>query len=483
MSKFLGAKDPASAATAEPHALHRSGIAAASEGRLSQAIELLEEAVRLRPDFAQAHNDLGVVLGSLDRLEEAAAAFRAACRHQDGMIDAHLNLGSASQALGRLDDAVAAYSRVVEADPTREEVRIELARMLRSQGRAEEAVSVLEALPPGQPASAALLFNRGVSLQAAAREKEAESAFRRCIELDPDFALAYNNLGCLLRDEGKLEESVATLRRAVELRPDLAVTHMNLGVAQLARGEAGAALSALDRGLSLAPGNTRALALKAVAHRELGDRDATRRLLDFDRFVRRHRVQAPEEFSSLEDFNAALARHVLEHPTLMSSPDAHATRKGRHSGNLLVEPKGPMAAFEAAIQRAVVDYANALSGQSDHPFPLSLPRQVALQSWGVVLGAGGHQIPHIHPGAWLSGVYYVQVPGIVDEQASEHAGWLEFGRPHPNYPCTVEPEVETVKPECGLMVLFPAYFYHHTIPFDSQEIRISIAFDVCRDED
>ena len=28
------------------------------------------------------------------------------------------------------------------------------------------------------------------------------------------------------------------------------------------------------------------------------------------------------------------------------------------------------------------------------------------------------------------------------------------------------------------MVLFPSYFYHRTLPFESDEVRISIAFDV-----
>jgi hypothetical protein len=39
------------------------------------------------------------------------------------------------------------------------------------------------------------------------------------------------------------------------------------------------------------------------------------------------------------------------------------------------------------------------------------------------------------------------------------------------------PEVQTIRPEEGMLVLFPSYFYHRTIPFESTEERISIAFD------
>ncbi|TFH48989.1 MAG: hypothetical protein E4H01_05215, partial [Lysobacterales bacterium] len=40
------------------------------------------------------------------------------------------------------------------------------------------------------------------------------------------------------------------------------------------------------------------------------------------------------------------------------------------------------------------------------------------------------------------------------------------------------PQLTLVKPQAGLLALFPSYFYHRTIPFDTTGRRISIAFDV-----
>jgi hypothetical protein len=42
----------------------------------------------------------------------------------------------------------------------------------------------------------------------------------------------------------------------------------------------------------------------------------------------------------------------------------------------------------------------------------------------------------------------------------------------------VRPEVKAFLPEEGLMYMFPSYFYHRTIPFDSEQKRICIAYDV-----
>ena len=94
----------------------------------------------------------------------------------------------------------------------------------------------------------------------------------------------------------------------------------------------------------------------------------------------------------------------------------------------------------------------------------------------------GHQIAHIHPTAWLSGVYYVQVPAGVSRAGEGNAGWIEFGRPDEIIPQNHEMELRLIRPEAGKMVLFPGYFYHSTIPLAGTDERICVAFDVVRDD-
>ena len=90
----------------------------------------------------------------------------------------------------------------------------------------------------------------------------------------------------------------------------------------------------------------------------------------------------------------------------------------------------------------------------------------------------GYQIPHIHPAAWLSGVYYARVPDFIAEGAAEQAGWIEFGRPPDHFHNRCRPETRAIRPQEGLMILFPSYFYHRTIPFRDSGVRVSIAFDL-----
>src|SRR5262249_19620883 len=63
--------------------------------------------------------------------------------------------------------------------------------------------------------------------------------------------------------------------------------------------------------------------------------------------------------------------------------------------------------------------------------------------------------------------------------APEHgqAGFFELGPPPEQYPIKAAVDSLPIKPEEGLMILFPSYFYHRTIPFEAGERPISISLD------
>ena len=69
----------------------------------------------------------------------------------------------------------------------------------------------------------------------------------------------------------------------------------------------------------------------------------------------------------------------------------------------------------------------------------------------------------------------------VSKPGDGHDGWIEFGRPQSIYRTSASPRVKLVRPEEGLMVLFPSFFFHRTIPFEADAERICIAFDIIPD--
>jgi hypothetical protein len=141
-----------------------------------------------------------------------------------------------------------------------------------------------------------------------------------------------------------------------------------------------------------------------------------------------------------------------------------------------VPPLGPVAAFRSALAGALSTYVEDLPAGDPHPFVRHRPDEVYFDIWGVVMGAAGHQIPHIHPSGWLSGVYYAELPDLGAAPAPR--GWLELGPPDRQLPGDVRWPVRSFEPRVGQLVVFPSYLYHHTVPTGVDAgIRVSVAFD------
>ena len=144
---------------------------------------------------------------------------------------------------------------------------------------------------------------------------------------------------------------------------------------------------------------------------------------------------------------------------------------GGQTGQLLGPTSGPIAVLEGLIRGAIDDYF-ADRTRAQHPYCPCRSAPGRLDAWATVLDSGGFQDSHNHPSGVLSGVYYVQLPGMGE------GGAIEFGRPAPPFSAPLVPEVVLIRPQTGLLVLFPSFFWHRTIPFQGDSKRISIAFDL-----
>ncbi|NIR61460.1 MAG: hypothetical protein GWO02_19195, partial [Gammaproteobacteria bacterium] len=80
------------------------------------------------------------------------------------------------------------------------------------------------------------------------------------------------------------------------------------------------ALTAADAGLAQDPANVNAMVMKATVLAGLGDEDAERAFVDFDRLIWRTSLESPGGYADLAAFNRALADHVRDHPTLETDP-------------------------------------------------------------------------------------------------------------------------------------------------------------------
>ncbi len=313
----------------------------------------------------------------------------------------------------------------------------------------------------------------------------AETAARHVLSLEPDHFDALSTLAVVLHKKGELKDAIELYQRVLRDRPGLVYVYNNLSAALLETGDVGSLVSLTSEWLARDPGNTEALSFASLGASEIGDRATTDLLLDYDRLVRTHEVAVPPAFGSLAAFNDALETHIMSHPHLATPPVDHPTwhhPKLQIAPRLLDDNPGPVADLEECIRAAIEDYKHNVGIDPGHPFLQRSPDEWHLQIWGAVLHGSGNQQPHIHEDGYLSGVYYVRVPDEVSSTGGDglddFTGGFEVGRPPDELHCRATPPDKAFQPSEGMMILFPAYMFHRTIPFESDTRRISIAFDV-----
>ncbi len=428
----------------------------------------------------EAYSLLGAALSSMRMLDEAADAFQRALALDPDAAQAHHNLGHVLRQQGRLDEAVRCFQKALSIDPGYGIGHQSLGIVSLMLGKSEAAEQSFEQALKLIGNDPYLLTYLGMARHEQKNFTAAVDAYRAAERLNPNDPVTQAHLARTLQETGDLDAAATAYRHALASQPDDAKLHEELASLLLARKNAEAALAEADVCLKLIPGHGGALTSRAMALYQLDRLEEADRLVDFDRFVATTTVRTPAEFSSLEDFNAALSRHVSEHPTLSFEPEGHATRHGKHTGDLLAGEKGPISFLQVAINKEVETYVREHPQDTGHPFLTNSPQRWSLVMWAVIMDTQGHQLPHVHPAAWLSGVYYVKLPPVMGSGNGNHAGWIEFGRPSDNIRGDANPPVRSYKPHEGMIVLFPSYFFHRTEPFESDETRISIAFDVMR---
>ena len=129
-----------------------------------------------------------------------------------------------------------------------------------------------------------------------------------------------------------------------------------------------------------------------------------------------------------------------------------------------------------SFERTIEKYIRSLPDDPTHPF---LSRKTSSfrfsGSWSVRLKDKGFHVNHVHPEGWISASYYVALPDIVANSDSQQ-GWIKFGESPLNLG---DKEVirKIVQPKVGLLVLFPSYTWHGTVPFSSNQERTTLPFD------
>jgi tetratricopeptide (TPR) repeat protein len=194
----------------------------------AKAASELQQAVEIRPDFAEAWSDLGSSRKSLADDDGALAAFRRAVALNPEDAVAQYRLGSQLLEADAPHEAVEHLDASVRLDPKDQSALNALQRALRQDGQLERANAMKARLAQllqehdqsdQKMVTAFELNNRGTELEKTGRLAEALEKYRAAFELLPEHVGIRTNVAAVLLKLGNWQEGIAQLREALRRDP------------------------------------------------------------------------------------------------------------------------------------------------------------------------------------------------------------------------------------------------------------------------
>ena len=136
---------------------------------MDEAIAHYQKALQIKPDYAEAHNNLGNALLQKGQVDEAMAHYQKALQINPDYAEAHNNLGNALLQKGRVDEAITHYQKALQIKPDYAEAHNNLGNALLQKGNVDEAMA----------------------------------HYQKALQIKPDYAEAHNNLGNALASKGQ----------------------------------------------------------------------------------------------------------------------------------------------------------------------------------------------------------------------------------------------------------------------------------------
>ena len=198
-------------------------------GRFDQALNSYDKALEANPNFLEALNNRGIVLNELQLYEDAIKSYQKAISIDSNVAEIFNNLGNTQRMLGQIDDAIKSYKNSISINENFFEGHLNLGETLRQDKQLEESIVMLRKAILVNPKYAKTFNSLGLSFAMLGKMNSAIDCFKKAIEIDSEFAEAHHSLGNALNAIGKFEEAVIFLESAIKINPNFANAYKSLG--------------------------------------------------------------------------------------------------------------------------------------------------------------------------------------------------------------------------------------------------------------
>lgn len=237
----------------QPEALHALAIILHEGGDTLQAVQLIEQAVAIKPDVGLYQSNLAEMYRLTGRPELAIKHGKLALGIRPNHADTYNNLGIAYFDVGDFEAAAKHYDHALRMRPGFPEAHSNLGNALRQLKKFDDAEAQYRKAIALKPQYAEAYNNMGSVLRDLERFAEAEQAYRKAMSLRPGYVDAMCNLVLALKDQKKFDEGLAVANQVLRIKPDCADAFSYAGSIQIDLKNIDKALALINKALSIEP--------------------------------------------------------------------------------------------------------------------------------------------------------------------------------------------------------------------------------------
>jgi tetratricopeptide (TPR) repeat protein len=212
------------------------GASNAALHRYDAAIDSYRQAIKIKPDYADAYSNMGVILKNKGDLDAAIENYKQAIKIKPDFAEAYNNMGIALKNKGDLDAAIENCKQAIKINPDYADAYYNMGKALEDKGELDGAIDSYKQAIKINPDYADAYSNMGIALTDKGDLEAAIDSCKQAIKIKPDYAEAYSNMGVAQRDKGDLDAAIESYKQAIKIKPELAEAHHNLSFAFLNSG-------------------------------------------------------------------------------------------------------------------------------------------------------------------------------------------------------------------------------------------------------
>ena len=436
------------------------------KNNLKIAEKLYKQILEKQPKHFKTIFYLGTLSIQTKKFGKAKSYYEKVIQISPNYSEAHHNLGTILQELGDFKKAITCYEKAIQINPNYASAHSNLGNLFNELGEYRKAVGCCEKAIQINPNYASAHNNLGNAFKKLDKHKKAITCYEKAIQVNPKYLLANYNLGKIFRELGRQSEAIKYFQKS-----NLTSSRAELLECTYFSNNLNNYRKMLDKLTKEDPLNLRVAAIAAYVSKKENIKNIypfCKNPLNFI-FIKNLKNELTFANKFLENLLKTLntIRPVWE-------PTSYTTKGGYQTlGNLFDNKDSQILKLQKIIEKQIINYKEIYKDSKDL-FIKKWPIESKFRGWYVKLFKQGHQKSHIHPTGWLSGVFYLKVPKLLNK----NEGSIKFTLYGYDYPNDKKLPNLIHSPKIFDIALFPSSLFHCTIPFSSQEERQVIAFDI-----